>query len=77
MLILGNEYDIAGAGRSHWWEARGDNPYADAFRALAASIAAGLEAWDPSRAVLGDAGFGEGLGGQIFDDHTYYGWYRK
>ena len=23
---------------------------------------------------LGNAGFGEGFGGEVFDDHTYYGW---
>ena len=54
----------------------GDAPYYAQYAALLREITGELVAFDSERAYLGDAGFGEGLGGQIFDDHTYYGWYQ-
>lgn len=71
ILILGNEMDISSAV-GHW----GDAPYHGEYAALLRELTAQLAAFDSERAYLGDAGFGEGLGGQIFDDHTYYGWYQ-
>ena len=71
VLILGNEMDISGP-HGHWGDAPFYRQYADLLRQLTRQ----LEAFDGERAYLGDAGFGEGLGGQIFDDHTYYGWYQ-
>ena len=38
ILIMGNEYDIAGPDRSHWWESNGVNPFALDYRALAANV---------------------------------------
>ena len=35
-----------------------------------------LKKWDPNRAYIGNAGFGLGLGGEIFDAHPYSGWYH-
>ena len=35
-----------------------------------------LRRFDPTRVYLGDAGFGQGRGGDVLDDHTYYGWYN-
>ena len=71
ILILGNEMDISSSA-GHW----GDAPYHAQYAALLREITGKLVAFDGERAYLGDAGFGEGLGGQIFDDHTYYGWYQ-
>ena len=71
ILILSNEVDIAGP-MGHW----GAAPAAAAYAQLLASVTEQLLAFDSTRAYLGDAGFGEGLGGEIFDDHTYYGWYQ-
>ena len=71
ILILGNEMDIS-SSVGHW----GDAPYHAQYAALLREITGELVAFDSERAYLGDAGFGEGLGGQIFDDHTYYGWYQ-
>ncbi len=31
---------------------------------------------DPTRPVIGNAGFGQGEGGEIYDIHPYYGWYH-
>ena len=39
------------------------------------NVSIALSEWDSTRAYLGDAGFGLGRGGQVNDDHTYYGWY--
>ena len=71
ILILSNELDIAGSV-GHW----GDAPYAKEYAELLSAITKRLVAFDSERVYLGNAGFGEGLGGQIFDDHTYYGWYQ-
>ena len=71
ILILSNELDIAGQA-GHW----GDAPYARQYAELLSAVTERLVAFDSERAYLGNAGFGEGLGGQIFDDHTYYGWYQ-
>jgi beta-galactosidase len=35
-----------------------------------------LQAWDPNRADIDNAGFGLGLAGNIYDLHTYMGWYN-
>jgi len=34
-----------------------------------------LRQWDPNRLYIGNAGFGQGRGGEIYDQHTYWGWY--
>ena len=71
ILILTNEVDIATTD-GHW----GPSPFAHAYAALLRSAVAQLRVLQPNVAYLGDAGFGEGLAGDIFDDHTYYGWYK-
>ena len=35
-----------------------------------------LRLLDSTRPVIGNAGFGRGEGGEIFDIHPYYGWYH-
>lgn len=71
ILILTNEADIA-TTNGHW----GPSPFAHAYAALLRSAVDRLRVLQPNVAYLGDAGFGEGLAGDIFDDHTYYGWYK-
>ena len=34
-----------------------------------------LKAWDPTRLIIGNAGYGLGLEGDIDDIHRYWGWY--
>ena len=34
-----------------------------------------LKDWDPTRSHIGNAGFGLGLGGDIYSSHPYNGWY--
>ncbi len=34
-----------------------------------------LRRWDPTRLFIGNAGFGQGRAGDIFDMHPYWGWY--
>ena len=67
VLILSNE---VGLDSSPSWHS---GKSADA--AFLKNVSEALAAWDDSRAFLGDAGFGLGRGGEINDDHTYYGWY--
>jgi len=42
--------------------------FLEAIRAYVAEI-------DPTRPVIGNAGFGRGQGGEIYDHHQYTGWY--
>jgi hypothetical protein len=71
ILILSNENDISGP-HGHW----GYSPFAAQYAALLRNVSSMLETWDPTRVVLADAGFGHGFGGQVMDDHSYFGWYR-
>lgn len=71
ILILSNENDISGA-HGHW----GYSPYAHEYAELLRNVSMRLKEYDPSRVYLADAGFGHGFGGEVMDDHTYFGWYR-
>ena len=71
ILILSNENDISGT-HGHW----GDSPFANEYAQLLRNVTTTLKHYDPSRVILADAGFGHGLGGEVMDDHAYFGWYR-
>jgi hypothetical protein len=67
ILILSNE---VGLDNTPSWQS---GKSADA--GFLKNVSMALAQWDSSRSYLGDAGFGLGRGGDINDDHTYYGWY--
>lgn len=60
--ILSNELPVSGA--------RGK-----AFHNFLTSASTALKAWDPTRLIIGNAGYGEGREGDICDVHRYWGWY--
>jgi hypothetical protein len=62
IYILANELPTAGA--------RGK-----AFHDYLTKVCAELKPWDPTRLIIGNAGYGEGREGDICDVHRYWGWY--
>lgn len=54
-------------------------PYKDApgeaYNAWLKRAHAALKQWDPTRLHIGNAGFGHGRTGDIYDMHPYWGWY--
>ena len=62
IYILSNELPISGA--------RGK-----AFHDFLVTAHSALRQWDPTRLVIGNAGYGEGREGDICDVHRYWGWY--
>ena len=67
ILILSNE---VGLDNTPSWQSG-----KSADETFLKNVSIALSEWDTTRAYLGDAGFGLGRGGQVNDDHTYYGWY--
>ena len=67
ILILSNE---VGLDNTPSWQSG-----KSADKKFLKNVSIALSVWDDTRAYLGDAGFGLGRGGQVNDDHTYYGWY--
>lgn len=45
------------------------------YRQFLTQIHADLRALDPTRPIIGNAGFGQGEPGEVYDVHHYYGWY--
>lgn len=45
------------------------------YKQFLTQIHADLRALDPTRPIIGNAGFGHGEPGEIYDVHHYYGWY--
>jgi len=45
------------------------------YKQFLSRIHSDLRALDPTRPVIGNAGFGRGEPGEIYDVHHYYGWY--
>lgn len=45
------------------------------YKTFLGAIHADLKLFDPTRPVIGNAGFGYGEGGDIYDIHRYSGWY--
>jgi beta-galactosidase len=70
VLILTNELDFNVDGH------HGYSPYGPEYASLVHNVTARLRTYDPARLYLGNAGFGQGKGGDLLDDHTYYGWYN-
>jgi len=62
IYILSNELPVSGA--------RGK-----AFHDFLTTAGAALKQWDPTRLIIGNAGYGEGREGDICDVHRYWGWY--
>jgi beta-galactosidase len=62
IYILSNELPTSGA--------RGK-----AFHDFLTAAHTQLHAWDPTRLIIGNAGYGEGREGDICDVHRYWGWY--
>jgi len=48
----------------------------EAYAGYLEQVREDLRLLDPTRLVIGNAGFGRGEGGEIFDIHPYYGWYH-
>jgi beta-galactosidase len=46
-----------------------------AFSKFITQACAELKQWDPTRAYIGNAGYGEGREGDVCDVHRYWGWY--
>ena len=46
-----------------------------AFSEFLTKACATLESWDHTRQYIGNAGYGEGIEGDICDVHRYWGWY--
>lgn len=45
------------------------------YKALLTKVRNDIRSLDPTRPVIGNAGFGHGEPGEIYDVHHYYGWY--
>ncbi len=46
-----------------------------AYDSFLTAIREDIRLLDPTRPVIGNAGFGKGQGGEIYDHHQYLGWY--
>lgn len=46
-----------------------------AYDSFLAAIREDIRLLDPTRVVIGNAGFGKGQGGEVYDHHRYLGWY--
>jgi len=61
IYVLTNEVDYKTAGST--------------YKALLTRVRDDLRNLDPTRPVIGNAGFGHGEPGEVYDVHHYYGWY--
>ncbi len=62
MYVLTNEVDYKTPGST--------------YLSFISKVREDIRAWDPTRPVIGNAGFGRGKPGEIYDIHRYAGWYH-
>lgn len=48
---------------------------ADEWAQFLSNVHKEIKKWDPTRAIIGNAGYGRGRSGDITDIHRYWGWY--
>lgn len=56
-------------------ELPGPNKSNAAWHAYLSKVSDAIHAWDPTRRIIGNAGYGWGREGDVADLHRYWGWY--